>query len=165
MTTRDISDSELDLIDHSCQATTDGNWRLTNHGTWEVEAQPNQRIADFGTIGHARLDATFVAMAKNAVPLLTAEIRRLRQTLRSPLAILAMGNVERADLVFSRGFRAGNAEGAKTGADKMRDYVVTRLRAMEAGYDDDDGANVRETVSMIANIVAEYDSEEIVRRP
>lgn len=34
------------------EEATPGPWRWAHHGTHEVEAAPNQRIADCGTIGH-----------------------------------------------------------------------------------------------------------------
>ncbi len=45
-------------------AATSGDWRTANHGTYEVEADPDQRIADCGTVDRARPDAAIMALAK-----------------------------------------------------------------------------------------------------
>lgn len=58
-------------------AATPGPWRAAHHGTHEVEAPPNQRIADCGTIGSAEADARLMALA----PALAAEVIRLRETM------------------------------------------------------------------------------------
>lgn len=56
---------------------TPGPWRTAYHGTHEVEAPPNQRIADCGTVGSAEVDARLIALA----PALAAEVIRLRANL------------------------------------------------------------------------------------
>lgn len=71
---------DLNAIEARWKATTEGTWRRAHHGTWEVEAVPNQMVADFGTIDKAAEDATFAASAHQDIPALVAEVRRLRAT-------------------------------------------------------------------------------------
>lgn len=54
-----------------------GPWKRTHHGTWEVEASPNQLIADTGTIASAKQDAALIAHYRTAAPLLADEVERL----------------------------------------------------------------------------------------
>lgn len=56
-------------------AATRGPWRTAHHGTHEVEAVPNQRIADCGTVGSAEADARLMALARP----LAEEVVRLRK--------------------------------------------------------------------------------------
>ena len=68
---------DLDAIEARVRAATDGPWCRAHHGTWEVEAAPNQLIADFGTVDKAAEDAAFAAHARQDIPALIAEIRCL----------------------------------------------------------------------------------------
>lgn len=46
---------------------TPGPWRRAHHGTFEIEAQPNQVVADFGIVGRAEADRELVLAMENAL--------------------------------------------------------------------------------------------------
>jgi len=46
---------------------TKGPWKWAHHGTWEVEAGPNQLVADCGSVARAEGDARLIAAALNAI--------------------------------------------------------------------------------------------------
>ena len=73
-----LGDLDLDGILVRRNATTEGDWRWANHGTWEVEAPPFQVVADCGTISRAEQDAKFIGQAKQDIRKLVVEIQRLR---------------------------------------------------------------------------------------
>jgi hypothetical protein len=53
----------VDDIKARLAAATPGPWRVAHHGAWEVEAPPNQLVADCGTVDHAKADANLIAHA------------------------------------------------------------------------------------------------------
>ena len=67
-----LPDSEK--LQREIDAATPGDWRLALHKSWEVEAAPNQIIADCGMIDCAEADARLMAKAK----VLAEEVLRLR---------------------------------------------------------------------------------------
>ena len=65
----------LDTLDGLMVAMTPGPYCRAHHGAWELQARPNQRLADFGTIDHAADDAQAVQALLNAYPRLSAALR------------------------------------------------------------------------------------------
>jgi hypothetical protein len=71
--------TKLDTIRQRWAAVTPGPWRRAWHGTYEVEAPPNQLVADCGSIGRAKEDATAIAHAPDDIAYLLAEVERMRR--------------------------------------------------------------------------------------
>lgn len=67
--------SLLDTLDGLMVAMTPGPYCRAHHGAWELQARPNQRLADFGTIDHAADDAQAVQALLNTYPRLSAALR------------------------------------------------------------------------------------------
>jgi hypothetical protein len=57
---------------------TPGPWRVANHGTTEVEAEPNQVVADCGSVGRHKADAKLIAVAISALPDLLDQLEARR---------------------------------------------------------------------------------------
>jgi hypothetical protein len=75
--------SDLDAIRARLAAATPGPWHWAHHGTWEVEAPPNQLVADCGTVGRAKADAALIAHAPADLAALLAEVDDLQSAVRS----------------------------------------------------------------------------------
>lgn len=96
-----MTSEELDRLDALANAATAGPWQ-TNEGTrWTVSKRPGSGLTDAGTFFVVSMapedaaDATFIAAARDAVPALVAEVRRLK---------------EANDSAFQRGFESGAAQ-------------------------------------------------------
>lgn len=74
-----MTDEELARLEALAQAATPGPWERRFHDQNEVETRDGIRVATFN---EARRDtwhnARFIAAARDAVPALVAEVRRLR---------------------------------------------------------------------------------------
>lgn len=55
------------------EAATPGTWRVAHHGTVEIEAPPNQLVADLGVIGRAETDARLLVALRNELPRIIAD--------------------------------------------------------------------------------------------
>jgi len=62
---------------------TSGPWRVAHHGTTEVEAEPNQVVADCGSVGKHEADAKLIATAINALPGLLDQLEARHAELRA----------------------------------------------------------------------------------
>ena len=62
---------------------TPGPWRVANHGTTEVEAQPNQVVADCGSVGKHKEDARLIVTAINALPGILDQLEARHAELRA----------------------------------------------------------------------------------
>ena len=75
----DLTPAAIAKLRAVAAAATPGHWRRTHHGTWEVEAPPNQLVADCGTVDLAEQDAAHIAAFDPPTVLaLLEEIERLR---------------------------------------------------------------------------------------
>lgn len=75
---------DLEAIEARANGATPGPWWRAHHAAWEVEAPPNQVVADCGTVDAASLDARFIAAARADIPTLVAYARELEAVLRAP---------------------------------------------------------------------------------
>ena len=75
------TDAELDAIDRACNAATPGPWKSFIEGRDHTGGSHFIRTGgeDIELCGPARIaDQDFIADARQSVPLLVAEVRRLR---------------------------------------------------------------------------------------
>ena len=78
-----MTDAELAAIESRANAATAGPWELAGCciSKWTDAGDPEMRIYDEG--GHSQADAAFIAAAREDVPKLLAEVRRLREELKT----------------------------------------------------------------------------------
>jgi hypothetical protein len=99
-----MTDSELDEIEKRANAATPGSWTVghpdveSDDGRWVegiMAANGNQIVeTDSGYYPPRRMDADFIAAAREDVPKLVAEVRRLQHQLNQAIALLNGETVE-----------------------------------------------------------------------
>jgi hypothetical protein len=84
----ELSSEELDQIEARCAAAVSGPWKSfiegrdhTSGSSFIMTGSPDQRGPDIELSGATSQDQDFIAHAREDVPRLLAEIRRLRQLL------------------------------------------------------------------------------------
>lgn len=88
---RELGDSELEEIRHRCDNATPGPWRSlvegrnhTSGSSFIMTGDPGNRGSDIELIGATTADQDFIAHARQDIPLLLEEIRRLRKHFLTP---------------------------------------------------------------------------------
>jgi hypothetical protein len=91
-TPRELDDWELEAIRHRCDNATPGPWQsfvegrdLTSGSSFIMTGYPGNRGNDIELIGATIADQDFIAHARQDVPLLLGEIRRLRKMFANSL--------------------------------------------------------------------------------
>ena len=114
-----LTAAELAMWQAATDAATPGPWRSDLSEDWGIALAGDTRVADFGDISvsaacdMSKRDAAFVALAREAMPRLLAEVREHRQDWVT----------HRHD--YDDGKKSGYREGLACAANAIMQYAVT----------------------------------------
>jgi hypothetical protein len=130
---------------------TPGPWCRAYHAGWEVEAAPNQRLADCGTIGAAASDALLMSAARDlGADLLDARARIDVLETRDRLRLMEIGILgDKRDTAFTQGVRRG-LEAALDVVNTTTNAADNRLRATGGRR----GADVCDELRAVGDVIA-----------